>query len=169
MSGEVLLVRSLLSARHQDLETLLREVKALLRVRIAGVVSDGERSIRTAVAAALPAVPHQLCHFHYLREAARPLYEADRHAKKLLKSKVRGVRPVERQVEGRTDPRAQVVKGYCAAVRSALTDDRRPPLGASGLRLHQRLCEIASSIGRAIKRGALSQNCNGWTGSCNAV
>jgi hypothetical protein len=25
-------------------------------------------------------VPHQLCHFHYLREAAQPIYEADRHA-----------------------------------------------------------------------------------------
>jgi hypothetical protein len=26
-------------------------------------------------------VPHQLCHFHFLREAALPVFEADRHAK----------------------------------------------------------------------------------------
>ena len=169
LSGEVLLARSLLSARHAELAALLKEVKALLRVPIIGVVSDGERSIRKAVAAALPGVPHQLCHFHYLREAARPLYEADRHAKKLLKKKVRGVRPLERQVEGRTDPRAQLVQGYCAAVRSALTDDRRPPLGASGLRLHQRLGEIAASMERAIKRGARSRNWTGCTGSWGGV
>jgi len=25
---------------------------------------------------------HGLCHFHYLHEAAKPIYEADRHAKK---------------------------------------------------------------------------------------
>src|SRR2546430_10609522 len=31
-----------------------------------------------AVARALPAVPHQLCHFHYLREAATPIADADR-------------------------------------------------------------------------------------------
>ena len=67
-----------------------------------------------------------LCHFHYLREAARPLYEADRHAKRELKKRVRGVRPLERAVEERDDAEAQVVRGYCAAVRSALTDDRRP-------------------------------------------
>ena len=48
-----------------------------------------------------PGVPHQLCHFHYLREAARPIYEADRHAKKELKKRVRGVRPIERKVGGR--------------------------------------------------------------------
>ena len=81
----------------------LREVKEALEVPIVAVVSDGQHSIRNAVAEALPGVPHQLCHFHYLREAARPIYEADRHAKKELKKHVRGIRPIERQVEGRQD------------------------------------------------------------------
>ena len=86
-------------------------------------------------AKALDGVPHQLCHFHYLREAARPVYEADRHAKVQLKKKVRGIRPIERKVEGRDDAEAEAIRGYCAAVRSALTDDGRPPLEASGLKL----------------------------------
>ena len=34
-------------------------------------------------------IPHQLCQFHFLREAARPIYEADRHAKVLLKKNLR--------------------------------------------------------------------------------
>jgi hypothetical protein len=72
-------------------------------------------------------VPHQLCQFHYLREAATPAYEADRHAKVQLKKKVRGIRPIEREVEGWADAEADVIRGYCAAVRSALTDDGRPP------------------------------------------
>ena len=50
-------------------------------VPVAGVVSDGQTSIRRAVERALPGVPHQLCHFHFLREAAQPIFEADRHAK----------------------------------------------------------------------------------------
>lgn len=49
---------------------------------IAGAVSDGQDAIRKAVKKALDGVPHQLWRFHYLREAARPIYEADRHAKK---------------------------------------------------------------------------------------
>jgi DNA-binding phage protein len=44
-------------------------------VPIHGVISDGQHSIRKAVQTALPDVPHQLCHFHYLREAAKPVPE----------------------------------------------------------------------------------------------
>lgn len=153
LSGEILLARSLLSARNQDLAGLLRQVKENCPVPVAGVVSDGQHSIREAVAAVFPGVPYQLCQFHYLREAAKPIYEADRHAKVGLKEKARGVRKVERRVEGRDGPEAEVVRGYCSAVRSALTDDGRPPLEASGLKLHARLSLISGSLGRAEAKG----------------
>src|SRR5262245_45240131 len=71
LSGEVLLARSLLSATHTDLAALIREVTQALEVPIVGVITDGQLSIRAAVAQALPEVPHQLCHFHYLHEAAK--------------------------------------------------------------------------------------------------
>ena len=127
-------------------------------VPIAGVVSDGQHSIRKAVARVFPDVPYQLCQFHYLREAARPIYEADRHAKKTLKKKVRTVRGIERRVEGRDDTAAEVVRGYCSAVRSALTDDGRPPLEASGLKLHDRLTAIAGSLDRVAEKGGSRPN-----------
>jgi hypothetical protein len=149
LSGEVLLARSLLSSTSEDLAVLLREVAAAIGVPIAGVVSDGQHSVRLAVRLALPGVPHQLCQFHYLREAALPVFEADRHAKKELKKRVRGVRPIERAVEGRDDLEAEAVRGYCAAVRSAITDDGRPPLAASGLKLADRLEAVAASLDRA--------------------
>lgn len=153
LSGWVLLARPLLSATRADLAALLREVVTALDVPVSGVVSDGQHSIRCAVAAALPGVPHQLCQFHYLREAARPIFEADRHAKKELKKTVRGVRPIERGTEGKTDAQAQLTAGYCAAVRSALTDDGRPPLAASGLKLKGRLEAIDRSLGRIAEKG----------------
>src|ERR1051326_6957157 len=99
LSGEVLLARSLLSATAKDLGTLLRSVADVLPVPIAAVVSDGQLSIRRAVERSLPGVPHQLCQFHYLREAALPVYEADRHAKVQLKAQIRGVRRLVRAVE----------------------------------------------------------------------
>jgi hypothetical protein len=152
LSGEVLLAQSVLSATHTDLAALWQRVKPALRVPIVAVVSDGHPSIRKAVQAALPKVPHQLCHCHYLREAAKPIYEADRHAKKARKKRVRGVRPIERQLDTRADPAAEVIRGYCSAVRSALTDDGRPPLAASGLLLHARLSAITGSLERVEKR-----------------
>ncbi len=155
LSGEVLLARSLLSSTQDDLAGLLREVKRAVSVPITGVISDGQDSIRKAVKTAFDGVPHQLCQFHYLREAAKPVYEADRHAKVQLKKKVRGIRPIERTVEGREDDDARAIRGYCAAVRSALTDDGRPPLEASGLKLVGRLTEVARSLDRVgVKRGS---------------
>jgi hypothetical protein len=148
LSGEVLLARSLLSSTAKDLAGLITEVRKALPVPITGVISDGQESIRNAVAGALSGVPHQLCHFHYLREAAKPISEADRHAKKELKKRVRGIRPIERQAEqtGEDDEEAEIVRGYCAAVRAALTDDGLPPLAGAGLKLRDRLGAIAASL-----------------------
>ena len=161
LSGEILRAQSMLSARQQDLAALLESVKIACPVPIAGIVSDGQHSIRKAVATVFPGVPYQLCQFHYLREAARPIYEADRHAKKELKKKVRGVRTLEREMEGRTDAEAEVVRGYCSAVRSALTDDGRPPLDASGRTLHARLGAIVGSLGRVEAEGGCRSSCSG--------
>jgi Transposase, Mutator family len=154
LSGLIVLARSLLSGRAQDLAVLLREAVDAVGVPVIGVISDGQTSIRQAVAQVLPGVPHQLCQFHFLREAAHPIFEADRHAKKELKKQVRGIRGIERAVEERDDPEAAIVQGYCAAVRSALTDDGRAPLAASGLKLKQRLEKVAGSLDRVQQKGA---------------
>jgi hypothetical protein len=159
LSGEVLLARSLLSATAEALTPLLREVA--VGVPVLGVVSDGQTSIRRAVERALPGVPHQLCQFHFLREAAQPVFEADRHAKVRLKAEVRGVRPIERALEGQDDPPAEGARGYCAAVRSAITDDGRPPLAASGLRLKARLEAVADSLDRVVEKGAARRRSRG--------
>ena len=123
-------------------------------IPILGVISEGQHSLRNAVAHTLPGVPHQLCQFHSRREAARPIFEAERHAKKELKQRVRGVRPVERELPGRTDAPAEAVRGYCLASRSALTDDGRPPLAASGLTLKGRVEAVAISLEQVERSGA---------------
>src|SRR3954464_14582235 len=157
LSGEILLAKSLLSSTAKDLAGLITEVHQALPVPITGVISDGQESIRKAVARALPGVPHQLCQFHYLREAAKPISEADRHAKKELKKRVRGIRRIERQAEkaAESDPddeESDIVRGYCAAVRAALTDDGLPPLAAAGLKLQDRLSQIAASLDAVAAR-----------------
>jgi hypothetical protein len=164
VSGVVLLARSLLSGTTDDLVSLLREVVEAVGVPVAGVISGGQHSIRKAVAIALPGVPHQLCQFHFLREAAHPVFEADRHAKKELKKGVRGVRPIERAVEGCDSAEADLVRGYCAAVRGAITDDGRAPLAASGLRLKGRLAKVADSLERVAQKGDQHPRSRGCAG-----
>jgi hypothetical protein len=156
LSGEILAARSLLVSSQAELSGLLREALVGLEgIPRKGVISDGQLAVRQAVAQVLPGVPHQLCQFHYLREAGRPIWEADRHAQKELRKRVRGIRTIERQVEARTDAEAEITRGYCAAVRGALSDPGQPPLEAGGLQLQQRLSLIEASLNRvALKRGA---------------
>ena len=135
----------------------MKEVKDNLPVAIVGVVSDGQNSIRLAVSTTLPGVPHQLCQFHYLREAARPIYEADRQAKKELKKQVRGIGEIERSVGAEDTPEADATRDYCQALRSAITDDGLPPLDAPGLTLRSRLTAVADSLERVQEKGGTSR------------
>jgi len=160
LSEEILLARPLLSSSQGDLTALLTEVKQQLKeleVPVKGVISDGEETIGSAVAFVFPKVPYQLCQFHYLRDATKPLYDADRHAKTELKKHVRGVRPLERALQERSDPEAEALRGYCLAVRSSLTDDGRAPLEASGLQLQDRLTQISDSIARVQQKKTFRQ------------
>jgi hypothetical protein len=165
LSGEVLRARSLDSARQEDLADLLREIKDALPVPIVAVVSDAQRPIRLAVQQVLPDVPHQLCQFHYLKEAAKPIVEADRHAKTELKKYTRGVREIERSLSTREDQESKTIRSYCLAVRSALVDDGKPPLQLPGLTMHERLSAIAASLERVRQKGGCRMSwsdCESW-------
>ena len=70
---------------------------------------------------------------------------------------VRGVRPLERALEEHMDRQAQAIRGYCLAVRSALTADGRAPLDASGLTLQDRLTQISDSIARVQEKKVFHQ------------
>ena len=153
LSGEVLLVRSLDSARQDDLADLLREVTDALPVPIRAVISDAQRPIRLAVQQVLPEVPHQLCQFHYLKEVAKPIIEADRHAKTELKKYVKGVRELEREVASREDVAGATIRNYCLAVRTALAADGKPPLQLAGLTMHDRLSAIQASLDWVAQKG----------------
>jgi hypothetical protein len=155
LSEEILLARPLLSSTQGDITALLQEVKRLLdplKVPIKGIISDGEETIRSAVACVFPDAPHQLCQFHYLKDAIKPFYEADRHAKTEVKKRLRGVRPIERALEEHPTPENDAIRDYCLAVRASLTDDGRSPLEASGLRLYSRITQISDSIERVQEK-----------------
>jgi hypothetical protein len=134
---------------HADAE--LACVRAVAAAGTIGVFStETYYSIREIAAATEAPLWFQL--YCYVSRAVSVPFEADRHAKKELKKRVRGIRPLERAVEG-LDDEAHVVRGYALAVRSAVSDDGQAPLGAPGLRLHERLNQVAESLQRVEEKG----------------
>jgi hypothetical protein len=92
---------SLLSSSADEVRRLLEQSLAWserLGKPVAGWVSDKQDAFVTGIAAVFPGVPHRYCHNHFLRDLAKPTLELDSHAKVQMRSKVRGLRELERQV-----------------------------------------------------------------------
>ena len=143
-------------------------------------MSDRQDAFVTAIAAEFPDLPHRYCDNHFLRDLAKPVLEADSHAKVRMRKKVRGLRKIERAVlrrrkaeatsDGPNDPAAAapaaaaapdtppapvdpaggVVLDSCAAVRGILNDDQGGPLHPPGLRMAEALNEVQASIQRDL-------------------
>jgi hypothetical protein len=61
-------------------------------------MSDKQDAFVKAIAAEFSGVPHRYCQNHFLRDVAKPMLEADSQAKVKMRSKVRGLRAIERDV-----------------------------------------------------------------------
>ena len=61
-------------------------------------ISDKQEAFVKGIAAEFPDVAHRYCANHFLRDLAKPILEADSHAKVQMRKKVRGLRTIEKTV-----------------------------------------------------------------------
>jgi hypothetical protein len=173
----------LISATAAEVRRLIVQAKQWaesLGKPVALWLSDKQDAFVTGIAAEFPDVPHRYCDNHFLRDLARPVTEADSHAKVQMRTKVRGLRTIERAVLARqeaetrddgpddrtatvpasaaasdlppavVDPAGSVVLDYCAAVRGILNDDQGGPLDPPGVRMAAALNEVHASLRRDL-------------------
>lgn len=138
-------------------------------------MSDKQEALVRGIAAEFPGVPHRYCANHFLRDVAKPVLDADSHAKVQMRRTIRGLRTIEREVvaEQRAPERAalaearredarsntvpadgkaqHVVLEYCAAVRGILNDDQGGPLHPPGLRMAEALEDVHASLQRNLE------------------
>jgi hypothetical protein len=173
----------LLSATEDEVRRLITKAKEWaqsLGTPVGLWVSDKQDAFVKGIAAEFPDVPHRYCDNHFLRDLARPVLEADSHAKVQMRKKVRGLREIEQAVLQRqkaetkddltsdapeatgtataaanlsaavVDPAGSVVLDDCAAVRGVLNDDQGGPLHPPGLRMAAALHEVQESLQRNL-------------------
>ena len=174
----------LLSATEDEIRRLIQKAKEWaqsLDVSVGLWMSDKQDAFVKGIAAEFPDVPHRYCDNHFLRDLARPVLEADSHAKVQMRRRVRGLRTIEQVVLRRQKAQAQeeltpetpettgaatatggrspavadaagsVVLDYCAAVRGILNDDQGGPLDPPGLRMAKALREVQESLHRNLE------------------
>jgi transposase len=154
-SGTVLGAANLQQATAPVLAGLLRPVQET-GLPVMGVISDAQESLRLAVATIFPGIPHQLCQYHALREAAEPLWEADRHLLVQVKKELRGLRDVEERVRGqeRHDAADEVVLDTVLALRQTVRERGTLPFDFAGLRALDALGDLGQTLDRCLaKRG----------------
>src|SRR6266446_5850190 len=145
-------------------------------------MSDKQDAFVTTIAEEFPGKPHRYCGNHFLRDLAKPMLELDSHAKVQMRSKIRGLRAIERAVlQMRAAERVEqdheqerlpaplvsetnglaVVLDYCAAVRGILNDSQGGPLRPPGVRMSQALGEVEQSLQRNVrlKKGGTRNRC----------
>jgi len=89
------------SSTNDEVRRLLERAQAIaasLDRPVAGWISDKQDAFVQGIAAVFPGTPHAYCQNHFLRDLAKPMLEADSHAKVQMRRKVRGLRAIEQDV-----------------------------------------------------------------------
>jgi hypothetical protein len=158
-SGAIVAATNLHQASAPILVSLLRPVQQT-GLRVLGVVSDAQQSVRLAVAEVFPGVAHHLCQYHALRAATEPLWEADRHLLVQVKQELRALRAVqertrqraaERQAAGAApDPIEGVVLDTVLALRQVVRERGTQPLDFGALRVLDQLAALGQTLDRGV-------------------
>ena len=111
---------ALISATADEVRRLIAEAKEWansLGKPVGLWLSDKQDAFVTGIAAEFPNVPHRYCDNHFLRDVAKPVLEADSHAKVQMRKKVRGLRKIEQTV----------LKQYAAKALEGVAEDDQEP------------------------------------------
>jgi hypothetical protein len=166
VTGRLLAAENVRISDTTTMTALLRPIREL-GVPVVGAVSDAQDSLLQAIAALWPEVPHQVCQFHYLREASRPMYDIDRKLRKQIRKAIQqDVRMLRRQIEthsSKLDPsdaadqqttaHLQILDDYALAAQTALNVDALQPLQYASPAVRESLDAITTSLER-LEKGA---------------
>ena len=167
LTGRVLVAENVASSETEMMKQVLSPV-VQLGLPVLGVISDAQHSERLAVAQLWPEVPHQTCHFHYLREASRPIYDVDRALRTALRKtigtplkKTRNQMAHQlRKAHEQADPvnegeqeQLQVLADYALGIVTALNLEGAQPFEYAGIAAFEGLEEVEGSLVQLEKKG----------------
>jgi hypothetical protein len=115
---------ALLSSSADEVRRLLIQARAWatqLGLPVHLWLSDKQDAFVTGIAAEFPGVPHRYCVNHFLRDLAKPMLEADSHAKVKMRRTVRGLRTIEREVLQQRRPRPATAPAVVSAATTPVT------------------------------------------------
>lgn len=167
LTGRVLVAENVTSSETAVIKALLAPVVAL-GLSVIGAISDAQESLVKAIAQLWPDIAHQTCQFHYLDEAADPIYKLDRSTRKAMRKDIQTkVRETRKQLshhlqelQEAAQPEQEqereqlaVLADYALGIQTALNFEGVCPFVYPGIQAYDALTEIETSLQGLEKRG----------------
>lgn len=167
LTARVLVAENVTSSETAVIKSLLAPVVAL-GLPVLGAISDAQESLVNAIAELWPDVPHQLCQFHYLRDAADPIYEFDRSTRTAMRKDIgRKVHETRKQLARhlQTEPatpaqeqqrereQLAVLADYALGIQCALNFEGTAPFVYPGIEGYEALSDLERSLQELQKGG----------------
>lgn len=160
LSGRVLSAANVTFSGIANLKEILVPV-TMLGVPVLGTISDAQEPLLKALEQTWPDVPHQICQFHALRDAARPAFEQDRKIKtqvrKYLHPRLKDVREEIRRelpkAEAQVAEQLAVLDDYALGMQAALHFDGLLPFDFPALASAEAFQEVSTSLEQVEKKG----------------
>src|SRR5713226_5797015 len=166
LTGRMLTAENVTESTKERLKEVLAPVVAL-NLPVIGVISDAQPTQLQAVADLWPGVPHQICHFHAIREAGRLIYNADHRVKTDMRIRMQekthayrhNLHTRLREAEENKEENEQEIKQleileeYAAMGEGALNLDSLAPFQYGGLAMQEALTKIETSLEKLEKGG----------------
>lgn len=159
LTGRMLAADNAIESSAERLKQILEPV-VQLNLDVIGTISDSQKSELLALSQLWPDVPHQVCHFHVLRDAGQPIFDEDKQVKteirKSLQTKTRNLRKQikdqMKQAEGAEAQQLAVLEDYAASVQAAVNQDGTAPFDYAGIDSYDKLDKIAASVDALDKK-----------------
>lgn len=136
------------AAEVQRLFERARDLAARIGKPVRGWISDKQEAFVSGVKEVFPGVPHRYCANHFLRDAAKPMLEADSHAKVQMRRKVRGLRNIERRMLAKRGEPAAAATDTAAA--SAVVPSPAPAASPSSASAPAPVAPVAAAPPAAV-------------------
>ena len=149
----------LLSSAEQEVHrviVLARQWAERLAKPVRAWMSDKQDAFVKAIATEFPGIPHRYCQNHFVRDLAKPVLDMDSQAKVTMRSKVRGLRAIERRV-------------LAQRRQAAAPESPPPPAAPQGAALATAAPPASATPAQAATPEPYASSAGGWLHSDSAL
>lgn len=151
VSGQLLLAKVVVNSATNHIIPLYQSIKSM-KLPVVGIVSDKQSSLVLAAKQTFPAIPHQYCHYHYLRNISKQFEEADRRLRKQIRKQFSSIYQTSKTLDANFTRRLicqdqfDIIKEFYQILKASSRQSSHYPFKPIGIKLYEQVVHVAKSL-----------------------